>query len=415
MRRNRFKPLRRFEKLEDRRMMAADIDLDNGILTIEGTDNRDLIYVQYDPNDADEIRVRIFDGQTYEMLEEENYDREDVQQVVAYAFNGDDFLKNYSDIAATFYGGGDDDILHGGSANDWLDGGEGNDILFGHQGNDDLLGGVGDDNYQFSGTTLGSDVVHEDASQDRDLLDLGGLAGPANIDLSITTAQTVNPTHLTLRLTSATGIEDVIGTDFDDTIFGNSRNNYLSASNGSDTIYGRGGDDELRGGWGTDYLYGDAGFDKLYGGSDLSSDYLYGGTENDYLYGGHGDDWLYGGAGHDTLLGEFGHDHLYGEAGLDLLWGGEQDDWLYGGGDDDELYGEAGDDHLDGGLGRDTLDGGSDDDYLDGGYDNYEDLLWGGLGRDTFVRHQRRSGRHPLADRRMDFNSAEDLIETILH
>jgi hypothetical protein len=35
MRRHMRNSLRRFERLEDRRMMAADIELDNGILSIE--------------------------------------------------------------------------------------------------------------------------------------------------------------------------------------------------------------------------------------------------------------------------------------------------------------------------------------------------------------------------------------------
>jgi hypothetical protein len=41
MRRNKFQSLRKFERLEDRRMMAADIDFDDDddILTIECTNN----------------------------------------------------------------------------------------------------------------------------------------------------------------------------------------------------------------------------------------------------------------------------------------------------------------------------------------------------------------------------------------
>ena len=40
MRRNNLQSLRKFERLEDRRMMAADIDSDDddGILTVQGTE-----------------------------------------------------------------------------------------------------------------------------------------------------------------------------------------------------------------------------------------------------------------------------------------------------------------------------------------------------------------------------------------
>jgi Ca2+-binding RTX toxin-like protein len=435
MRRNRFKPLRRFEKPEDRRMMVADIDVDDGVLTVEGTSGDDFIYIRANPNDADELVVtveRIGGG----VLAEAVIDLEDdeVEEIRAYGFDGDDGIVNETNIGAKLYGGNDNDRLWSDLvSDDTLDGGAGNDKLEGGRGNDRLIGGTGNDTFvfNFDGTeSLGSDTVEEGAAQDVDELTFRSPPGAMTLDLSLTTQQAVVPGKLNLTLTSASGIEnvDVMFDSFDDVIRGNSRDNRVSAGDGDDVVYGgegadrlfgqggnnelhgEGGDDELHGGG---YLYGDAGFDKLYGGGSV--DYLYGGTENDYLYGGSGDDWLYGGAGHDTLLGEFGRDHLYGEAGLDILWGGEQDDWLYGGGDNDELHGEAGDDHLDGGLGRDTLDGGSDDDYLDGGYDNYEDLLWGGLGRDTFVRHGRRFGRPPLADLRMDFNSAEDLIETIWH
>ena len=44
MRRNKFKS-RKFENLEDRRLMVGDIDLDDGVLFIEGTDNDDVIII----------------------------------------------------------------------------------------------------------------------------------------------------------------------------------------------------------------------------------------------------------------------------------------------------------------------------------------------------------------------------------
>jgi hypothetical protein len=46
MRRNKFKSLRKFERLENRWMMAADIDLDDDVLTIEGTSYDDYITIE---------------------------------------------------------------------------------------------------------------------------------------------------------------------------------------------------------------------------------------------------------------------------------------------------------------------------------------------------------------------------------
>ena len=46
MRRHKRNSLRRFERLEDRRMMAADIDVENDILNITGTNGRDVIVIR---------------------------------------------------------------------------------------------------------------------------------------------------------------------------------------------------------------------------------------------------------------------------------------------------------------------------------------------------------------------------------
>ena len=54
-------------------------------------------------------------------------------------------------------------------------------------------------------------------------------------------------------------------------------------------------------------------------------------------------------------------------------------DWLAGGDDNDELIGRSG---------FDRLFGGGGDDILDGGDDGIRDILHGGTGGDTFVRHK---------------------------
>ena len=55
----------KFEALEDRRVMTAnvDIDLDDGILTIEGTDENDIVEItyEYDDGQIDEVVVTVYD------------------------------------------------------------------------------------------------------------------------------------------------------------------------------------------------------------------------------------------------------------------------------------------------------------------------------------------------------------------
>jgi Ca2+-binding RTX toxin-like protein len=308
MRRNQLNSKRKFEKLEDRRMMAADIDLDDGVLNIQGTDGNDYIEVFVDVDD-DKLRVVVGNLSTGALLAEDEFDREDVDAIVANGLGGDDVIINNTDIRANLNGGIGNDILIGGAANDVLDGGANNDTLIGNGGNDELIGGTGNDTYGFLGTQLGSDVVFENASVDVDTLYFGGLNAAVNVNLATTSAQVVNA-DLTLRLTSATGIENVDGTRFNDTIRGNSRNNVLKGDLGIDALYGFEGDDDL-----------------------------FGGNDTDYLYGG---------IGSDDLFGEQGHDYLYGELGRDNLDGGADNDLLDGGQD-----GLA--DSLKGGAGRDIF------------------------------------------------------------
>jgi Ca2+-binding RTX toxin-like protein len=189
-------------------------------------------------------------------------------------------------------GGDGDDVLIGGTARDVIFGGDDNDTLEGGRGNDDLTGDEGSDTYRFVGSQLGVDAVFEDAagddddSEDIDTLNFSGLAGAINVDLALTSEQVVNSSHLRLRLSSSTGIENVVGTAFEDTIKGNSRDNVLRGEGLKDRIYGRDGNDTLLGGGGDDHMFGEGGFDRLEGGA--GRDFLDGGVDGfaDELVGG---------------------------------------------------------------------------------------------------------------------------------
>jgi Ca2+-binding RTX toxin-like protein len=94
-------------------------------------------------------------------------------------------------------------------------------------------------------------------------------------------------------------------------------------------------------------------------------------------WGGDGKDYLMGGSNSDVLYGEAGNDVVLGQLGNDVLEGGTGDDYIDG---------AAGNDFLFGRQGKDLLIGGEGDDYLDGGKDHQKDQLYGGLGKDKFVR-----------------------------
>ena len=84
-------------------------------------------------------------------------------------------------------------------------------------------------------------------------------------------------------------IENLVGSNFADT---------LSGTAGDNTISGGGSDDDVKGYAGNDMLNGEAGDDTLNGGA--TNDTLNGGDNNDTLIGQDGNDTLAGGSGIDT-------------------------------------------------------------------------------------------------------------------
>ena len=142
--------------------------------------------------------------------------------------------------------GGDDygDFLYGDAGNDIISGGLGNDALEGGAGDDQLTGNTGNDTYRFGAGTLGSDTVTEAANTESDWLDFTSLGQAATVDLAITTSQNVASGVLSLTLTSNTGIENVRGSAFGDTISANTRSNIFDTAQGLTTSL-----DQVRKGW----------------------------------------------------------------------------------------------------------------------------------------------------------------------
>lgn len=79
-----------------------------------------------------------------------------------------------------------------------------------------------------------------------------------------------------------------------------------------------------------------------YGGE--GNDTIWGNTYDDFLMGESGNDSLLGYSGNDTLTGDRGNDTLLGESGNDSLVGGFSYDFFWGDSDQDLLTGGAGSD-----------------------------------------------------------------------
>ena len=270
-----------------------------------------------------------------------------------------------------------------------ITGNSGNNILAGLGGADTLVGGLGTDTATYIASAAGVNVS---------LMTGLGAGGDAEGDTLAT-------------------IENLTGSNFDDTLEGNGGDNILTGSLGIDTLSYEhafagvtvnlaitSGQNTV--GAGTDTL---SGFENLMGSA--FNDILTGNTGNNILVGQTGNDTLSGGLGADTMFGGLGNDtyvidnvsDIVDEAGGDGIdtiqtslalslaaYGAIENLTLTGSaaisgtGNDlannitgnagiNTLTGLGGNDTLNGGLGADTLIGGSGDDtYV---VDNVGDIL----------------------------------------
>ncbi|MFP1632933.1 calcium-binding protein [Zhengella sp. ZM62] len=144
------------------------------------------------------------------------------------------------------YGRGGTDSMVGNSGGNYFDGGDGNDLIFGGAGNDALLGGDGND-LVIGGT--GADTLSGGSGYDT--LGYNGSSGAVYVFLGGNAATGGDATGDTIS-----GFENVIGSAFDDRLFGSAQVNLLDGGAGSDIMLGNNGNDTLRGREGRDILYG---------------------------------------------------------------------------------------------------------------------------------------------------------------
>ncbi len=232
---------------------------------------------------------------------------------VIVGLGGNDTVRslNGSDLVC---GGSGNDKLHGGAGYDRIQGAAGNDQLFGEGGNDDLWGQEGDDS--LNGGSGFNFAFFADAQNG------------VEVDLSAREATGEGTDALV-------GIQGVFGSDFDDTLVGDTASNQFEGLEGDDTIDGGGG------------FFDAASY--FYATGPVTLD-LTAGTAT--------------GAGTDTLTdiqvvhGSNFNDSLTGDANPNYIESGPGDDTIAGLDGDDTLVGEEGDDTIDAGNGNDTVDGG---------------------------------------------------------
>ncbi len=204
----------------------------------------------------------------------------------------------------------------GSEYNDVLAGNSGANTFVGGDGKDTLSGGNGTDTVDYSSSTSGVKVSlwQETASND----------GFGNTD-------------------TLWNIENVIGSEYNDVLAGNSGANKLEGGSGVDEIYGGADDDILIGGSSYDYIDGGSGNDTVDYSSSTSRVWVGLGNEKAT------DDGL---GANDKLVNI---ENIVGSSYNDLLTGSEADNLINGGNGNDVIYSSAGNDTFTGGQGRDVF------------------------------------------------------------
>ena len=258
-----------------------------------------------------------------------------------------DSLTSIENLIGSAFG----DVLKGNDDDNILQGLEGDDYFSSSAGADTLDGGLGQDSarYQFSDAAVFIDLGAGTAS-----------GGHAEGDILIS-------------------IENLWGSDFDDTLTGDMKDNRLYGHDGDDTLLGAEGNDYLEGMAGADHLDGGDGIDEAvyvnYNAEGVTVNLTTGmgsggNAEGDTFIsienvtGTQFDDIITGNADNNSIQGSSGNDTLYGDDGNDWIWGGVGNDIIYGGDGDDNLLDSFGTNILYGGGGADRFSTGSGDDTI---------------------------------------------------
>jgi Ca2+-binding RTX toxin-like protein len=275
--------------------------------------------------------------------------------------NGYDRFFDIDDVEGSNF----NDTIYGNDASNIISGLQGSDILDGRGGGDTLFGGEGYDTL-FSGS--GDDYI--DGGEDTDTVNYQNANGGVVVRLDKPNGDEYDDFATGHGNDTLFNIEDVIGSNYGDTIFGSGGTNYLMGMDGDDSFFAGKGYDFIDGGDGSDWI------------SYYLPDYPDRVTNDGYMENIQG---ITVSMGNDFVMlketstgrlidlikdieqvsGTYGVDTIWGDSSDEVFWGHEGNDNLRGWNGNDTLYGGDDDDYILPGRGVDYSDGGDGIDFLD--------------------------------------------------
>ena len=144
--------------------------------------------------------------------------------------DGIDTITNVENITGSYY----DDTLSGNSSTNTIEAGNGNDVIDGHGGDDTLRGGDGDDILNGGG---GNDGLYGNAGIDTAAY--SDAAAAVTVNLGMLGAQDTGGAGFD----TLGGIENLTGSNYNDTLIAAGGANVLNGGKGNDTLTGGGGGD----------------------------------------------------------------------------------------------------------------------------------------------------------------------------
>jgi Ca2+-binding RTX toxin-like protein len=266
--------------------------------------------------------------------------------------NGDaqgDTVSSVENVIGSAY----NDSVVGTNTDNKLDGSFGNDLIFGMGGNDVLIGGIGADTI-YGGD--GNDTVSYAGSFEG--VKVAFASGSYRFGLN-TVLVTAGFTGGDAEGDTVLDVENAIGTDYADVLYGDALNNWFEGGGGIDVLVGNEGDDVLMGGLGNDNIDGGAGSDTAdFNDKTTSVSITLNGASGARAFvTGLAEDFL---LRIENIIGGSAADSLTGDALANTLNGGTGSDTVSGGaGNDTLVVGARGVGDIDvasGGAGRDTID-----------------------------------------------------------